>query len=59
MRAREFRLTPAIKQLEPGQSFITDKATARCAIAHFRHAKKKATQRTLADGRVQVWRLAE
>lgn len=57
-RTRVRRLTAEMKALQPGQSFITDSATARCAISHFRYLGLPAVQQKHKDGTVQVWRVA-
>lgn len=54
-RKREARLTDAIRNLKPGQSIIADRATARCAIAHYRYRGIKTVQRELPDRQLQIW----
>lgn len=44
-----------MKNLQVGQSFVTDRKTASCALSYYRYVKKKAVQKTLEDGRVQIW----
>jgi hypothetical protein len=51
------RLTPELKAIQPNQSVLLDKETARCLVVYLHYWGMKCATRTTPEG-VRVWRLS-
>ena len=57
LRIKTSRLTQAMKDMKPGESFQADYATVRCYVSHAKYKGFRVTQKKVGDDLFQVWRL--